>query len=267
MGTGPISTNAPFNEFGQSMILRDVEQLYLLRQSLQNQVSSLDSSLSDLTSTVDANAAAGSGTIIPTGNLTVLATPGSGTYTIPAGSTRVLAFMVAAGGGDYNGSGTLIGYISTSSGGAVTYPLTFIGSRAGGGGAILALLDVTGIASLSYTIGAAGTGPSATPTDGGATTLADGSDYTLTANGGFAASATYQGPGGDTASSGTRARLLWALGFSGDQGSGSLSASGLGGFVDVALGSGGARMRPLFPGVSATAGSHNHDGVIALLAA
>ena len=25
----PISTNAPFNEFGQSMILRDIEQLYL----------------------------------------------------------------------------------------------------------------------------------------------------------------------------------------------------------------------------------------------
>jgi hypothetical protein len=25
----PISTNAPFNEFGQSQILRDIEQLYL----------------------------------------------------------------------------------------------------------------------------------------------------------------------------------------------------------------------------------------------
>lgn len=27
---GPISTNAPFTEFGNSMILRDIEQLYLL---------------------------------------------------------------------------------------------------------------------------------------------------------------------------------------------------------------------------------------------
>lgn len=26
----PLSTNAPFNEFGQSMVLRDIEQLYLL---------------------------------------------------------------------------------------------------------------------------------------------------------------------------------------------------------------------------------------------
>lgn len=29
----PLSTNAPFNEFGQSMIMRDIEQLYLLQQN------------------------------------------------------------------------------------------------------------------------------------------------------------------------------------------------------------------------------------------
>lgn len=167
-----LSSNAPFNEFGQSMILRDIEQLYL---SLNNagRGSAGDGGTQDQATVADQNTGDSGGlpdlsglattdyvdavaqdiiSQIPDSvslgyyNSTVYSTAGSGTFVVPAGVTRIRIFAIGGGGG--GGTGT-------------SYSLTsdFVDSGGNGGSSGSGFwvdIDVSPGESLSYTVGGGG---------------------------------------------------------------------------------------------------------------
>jgi hypothetical protein len=195
----PISTNAPFNEFGQSQILRDIEQLYLALNGA-GIGSSGDGQTQDQTAATSQDSGglpdlSGLATIayvdgvaqdilaqIPTPvslgyyNSTVISTAGSGTFVVPAGVSRIRIFGIGGGGG--GGSG------STSS---LTSDFINIGGNGGGAGSGFWVdIDVSAGESLAYTVG------------GGGALGANGTGTSVTLSGVF----TFVGYGGTTSSSG-----------------------------------------------------------------
>jgi hypothetical protein len=72
--SGPLSTNAPFSNFGQAMILRDIEQLYLLIGNQNGDMGNAGYSTKkdgDLGKNAVANAATSTATAAPTALLAV----------------------------------------------------------------------------------------------------------------------------------------------------------------------------------------------------
>ena len=100
-------------------------------------------------------------------NLVVFAA--SGTFTIPAGITKIKATIVGGGGGGGGANGVVAG-----------------GGGAGGGAAIKILSGLTSGGTLAVTIGAGGTGGSSAGNIGGTTSLASGTQIisTVSATGG-----------------------------------------------------------------------------------
>lgn len=100
-------------------------------------------------------------------DVTVYNTAGSGTYTVPAGVTRILVEIWGAGGGG---------------GGASNMANEYCGTGGAGGGYTRKIIDVTPAQTLAYAVGAAGTGGAAGASGtGGGTTSFGG---ILTATGG-----------------------------------------------------------------------------------
>ena len=97
----------------------------------------------------------------------------SGTWTKPAGITKVIMEVQGGGGRGGNGDGS------------------YNGGGAGGGGYARKFLDVSSISTSTITIGAGATSPS---TDGGDTSWADGTN-TITGNGGEAGAGAAGGSG------------------------------------------------------------------------
>jgi hypothetical protein len=93
----------------------------------------------------------------------------SGTFTIPAGITKIKATIVGGGGSGGGANGVVAG-----------------GGGAGGGAAIKILSGLTSGNTLSVTIGAGGTGTSSAGNSGGTTSLASGTQTisTVSATGG-----------------------------------------------------------------------------------
>jgi hypothetical protein len=210
----PLSSNAPFNEFGNSMILRDIEQIWLTingsgtgsagdgqtqDQSAgvtqetgdsggQADLSGLattdyvDAAIADIPSVADPLAIANGGTK-PNGS--TYYSSGSGTFTVPAGVNRVIAILIGGGGGgagNMSDVGTL-GYCAATSGGAVTSAITKqgLGGSGGSGAFVFCSFDVSPGGSITYAVGANG----ATGTSGAvgvATSGAAGSDTSITYN-------------------------------------------------------------------------------------
>jgi hypothetical protein len=256
----PISTNAPFNEFGNSMILRDIEQLYLALNGAgtgssgdgqtqdQSEATSQDSGglpdLSGLATTdyVDAAIAgipdvpypisiANGGTDSTTaalarlalgvsfGSYTHITTPGSGTFTVPAGVSRLCVNII--GGGGVGDGGT--GGFATVSGVTISD-----GTLSGGSGAsIVASFDVTPGESISYVCGAKGVYGVSAPS----ASSISGTGLTMDANGGSNASrGGAVGYGGAAIISAfSAARNGFAIGMPGTNGcsSGTISAGGI----------------------------------------
>lgn len=145
----PISTNAPFNEFGQSMILRDIENLYLIVGAGQNPSAGASDSVQPSTVgsvgegasqesqvPIDQSTAGGSGgpsspvahinevrSIVQRAATTTAASAGAqslsswqpntltgpATHTITALNGATKAYLVAWGGGGGGGGGTTLG--------------------------------------------------------------------------------------------------------------------------------------------------------------
>jgi len=235
----PISTNAPFNEFGQSMILRDIEQLWLALNGAgtggpgegQTQDQSVGVSqetgdsagLTDLsglatTDYVDAALAsilsglAGSVTGIP--RRTAMSTAaGSGTFTPPSNTTYYICIAIAAGAGSCSSS-TPDFYVAASSGGSASTAHTVSGPRWGGGGSAVVSL-IAGVP-VSYSIGAGG-GTSALFGAAGGQTTVTGTGVSITTYGGGLSQPLTGGYGGaPPVYSG--ANILWAYGFAGQPG-------------------------------------------------
>ncbi len=131
----------------------------------------------------------------------------SGSSTIST-SGKTLMWCVGIGGG---GGGAQLeadatsGYIASTSGGSPTKAITIPGRRSGGGGGGLfeAMINVSGLSTVSYSIGAAGTNSAGVGngTSGGNTSLTVSSD-TLTAYGGTSGGYITSGlaaPGGSAA--------------------------------------------------------------------
>lgn len=95
--------------------------------------------------------------IFPAAVITVLT---SGTTINTAGFSRLFIWGVAGGGGSGSapGASTILGYVATSSGGSPGAALTgsFGASSGGTGGFFFAVIDVSGLSSVTIAIGAAG---------------------------------------------------------------------------------------------------------------
>jgi hypothetical protein len=227
----PISTNAPFNEFGQSQILRDIEQLYLALNGAgngapgdgqtqdQTAATSQDSGgLPDLSglatiSYVDESIAAIPGITYPisianggtgaTTSITALRSLGSfaysssiysssGAQTVPAGVSRMRFVIIGGGGGGVDGDDTRL---FTNIGDYTDVPTV---GGAGGGGEI-GIFDVGVVPGESYTItcGPGGARSATTASDGGFTSIVFASDsLTLKVFGGSGATHERGGAGG-----------------------------------------------------------------------
>lgn len=99
-------------------------------------------------------------------NLATFWSAGSGTWSVPAGITRILVEVWGAGGGAniYGGGG--------------------------GGGYVKAVISVTPGGTVSYTVGASGPGSTNTGTNGGSSSISYGGTISVTANGGYGAAFT-----------------------------------------------------------------------------
>jgi len=101
----------------------------------------------------------------------------SGTWTRPAGVTRVLMYVQGGGAGAGDSDSAEV---------------------AGGGGCAVKALDVSGIASATITVGAGGAGNSGSGNNGGNSSWSDGTN-TITGGGGQVGSGTTNGGGGSGA--------------------------------------------------------------------
>jgi hypothetical protein len=138
------------------------------------------------------------------GSDTIYSTVGSGTYSIPSGANYVKVFVTGggAGGGGATASNTL--WFSTGGG--------------GGAGTAIGLLPVSG-GSISYTVGAGGTGGSgqANGTNGAASILNyNGTNFAIGWGGVKSSGATGGGPGSTTSNGMVSTSLL--VGGSGQNG-------------------------------------------------
>lgn len=164
----------------------------------------------------------------------------SGTWTRPSGITKVL-FEVVGGGG---GGGALQQGVATAAGGG------------GAGGFARKLLDVSGIASSTITVGAAGAGGTGgvggdAGDSGGTSSWADGTN-TVSATGGAGGGAAVAGSkstggGGGTGASGD-INTTGNPGTAGDNGSTSMSGGPGGGGPFGGAGPGGAGSQDGQPG-------------------
>ena len=147
----------------------------------------------------------------------------SGTYNIPVNSTYIVATLFAAGGGGGGGNS------GTNGGGG------------GGGGQIVQCLMLPVNGPITVAIGAAGTGGSSTPTNGGNaadTTVSQSSNATICDAGGGAGGAkgTGGGPGAggaggnaSTVITGTAMKMFATTGTTGSSGTSSVGGAGAGG--------------------------------------
>lgn len=254
----PLSSNAPFNEFGQSMILRDIEQIYLSLNGAgvgssgdgqtqdqavaQTQDTGDSGGITDLSglATIDyvdqlANelldsiptvtypisiANGGTGAIndsdarkllgLTFDNYVLFSTPGTSSWTVPSGVTRILVCVIG-GGGCGDGSA---GSWATSSGVSVVD-----GIVSGAGAAVIDVsFDVTPGESISYTVGAKGVYGVSNGGSSSITTVAP-MVYALAGGGGNAIRGSTVGIGGVPSGIVTPIdRRAIAIGFTGQHG-------------------------------------------------
>jgi hypothetical protein len=254
----PISTNAPFNEFGQSQILRDIEQLYLALNGAgsggpgdgqtqdQTAVTSQESGgVPDLSGLATVGYVDQSIAAIPTPSLYSVGglflhsrrsayTSGSNTFVVPDGVNTIMVDIIGGGGGGGYTTISPTDLLVDSGGVANVYHIAqgAVAQQGGMAGRLIICMAVTPGESFSFTIGAsgtAGTGGGNDGTTGGDTTITEVSSGNIiaTAGGGGGGKATQ---GVSTSNAGGKAfysptylsRAFWAVPFQGATGASAL---------------------------------------------
>jgi len=147
-----------------------------IKNVLQNTFPNFGAALTSTPEQVDAVAKAG----LPKRSRQVFATPGAATWTKPAGIRYVVIRMVGGGGGGGGVNATGAQQVAVAGGG-------------GGGGYVEKLLDVSAIASLTLSIGAAGAGGLGWQNGFPGTSSQVGAPASLTAGGGGGGAAANPG--------------------------------------------------------------------------